>query len=290
MRWEPDPPLPTVPGIRHRFVEVGSIRFHVAEAGSGPTLLLLHGEPQHWYAWRHVIPAVSDAYRVVCPDLRGMGWTDAPASGYTKEQLTSDVLGVIDALGLTDLRVVGHDYGCIVGFLLALRAPHLVRGLVALNAFHPWLTPVGLLANGPREWYQVLTALPGLGPRVIRHPRFWPTLMAARLVRDDVWAPGELAHFAQHVSDPQRARGTSQLSRTLPLDVPQWWRRYRNVRLDTPTHMIVGRRDPLISPQMVRGLAAHTSRLSIEYLDDVGHWLPNECPDVVIRAIRRHLP
>src|SRR3954452_9879506 len=77
--------LPYVEGIAHRWVDAAGLRVHVAEAGDGPPLVLLHGWPQHWYAWRHVIPLLSPHYRVICPDLRGFGWTDAPAGGYDKE-------------------------------------------------------------------------------------------------------------------------------------------------------------------------------------------------------------
>ena len=75
-------PLPHVPGVAHRFVTVRGVRLHVAEAGSGDPVLLLHGFPQHWYAWRRVIPLLSGQYRLICPDWRGFGWSQAPAHGY----------------------------------------------------------------------------------------------------------------------------------------------------------------------------------------------------------------
>ncbi|MBJ7291840.1 alpha/beta fold hydrolase, partial [Williamsia sp.] len=106
-------PLPHVDGVEHQYVDAGPLRMHVAVAGpaDAPPLLLLHGWPQHWYLWRDVIPAVSDRYRVIAPDLRGFGWTDAPPGGYRKERLATDILALLDALGIDRVRLVGHDWG-----------------------------------------------------------------------------------------------------------------------------------------------------------------------------------
>jgi pimeloyl-ACP methyl ester carboxylesterase len=76
----PGPPLPPVEGVEHRFVRANGIRIHVAETGQGPPLMLLHGGPQHWYAWRHIIPELAGEFRLICPDLRGFGWSDVPAA------------------------------------------------------------------------------------------------------------------------------------------------------------------------------------------------------------------
>ena len=89
-----DRPLPELPGVEHRFVDAGGLRVHVAEAGSGDPLVLQHGWPQHWLAWSKLIPALAEDYRVICPDLRGLGWSDAPPEGYEKEQLASDLLAL----------------------------------------------------------------------------------------------------------------------------------------------------------------------------------------------------
>ncbi|HZG48918.1 MAG TPA: alpha/beta fold hydrolase, partial [Thermoleophilaceae bacterium] len=86
--------LPPVAGVTHRSVEVRGVRLHVAEAGEGPPLLLLHGWPQHWWCWRLVVPLLQDRYRLVMPDLRGHGWSGAPRDGYEKEQLATDLLGL----------------------------------------------------------------------------------------------------------------------------------------------------------------------------------------------------
>src|SRR5690554_3979194 len=96
--------LPHVAGVRHRFVDLPGLRMHVAEAGSGEPVLLLHGFPQHWWEWREVIPGLAERYHVIAPDLRGSGWTDAPHAGYWRDQLRDDVLALLDELGLERVR------------------------------------------------------------------------------------------------------------------------------------------------------------------------------------------
>ncbi|MGB0097898.1 MAG: alpha/beta fold hydrolase [Solirubrobacteraceae bacterium] len=90
---------PPLPGVQHRSVNAGGLRTHVALAGpeDAPPILLVHGWPQNWWAWRQVIPPLAEHFRVIAPDLRGHGWTEAPQSGYEKEQLASDLVAVLDA-------------------------------------------------------------------------------------------------------------------------------------------------------------------------------------------------
>ena len=105
--------MPHVDGVEHRFVDVNGLRMHVAEAGEGEPLVMLHGWPQHWYEWRHLIGPLSETRRVICPDLRGLGWTDAPPGGYEKENLASDVLALLDELGVDRFDLMGHDLSLI---------------------------------------------------------------------------------------------------------------------------------------------------------------------------------
>jgi hypothetical protein len=98
-----DRALPVLKGVEHHFVDLPGLRMHVAEAGSGRPLLLLHGFPQHWWEWRKVIPRLAEQFRVICPDLRGAGWTDAPRRGYTRDQLLADIVALLDTLGLPAL-------------------------------------------------------------------------------------------------------------------------------------------------------------------------------------------
>jgi pimeloyl-ACP methyl ester carboxylesterase len=111
---------------------------HVAEAGEGDPIVMLHGWPQHWYLWRDVIPLVAPHARVICPDLRGFGWSDVPSSDYDRETMARDVLALLDALELERVRLVGHDWGGWIGFLLCLNEPRRISRFVALSILPPW--------------------------------------------------------------------------------------------------------------------------------------------------------
>ena len=133
--------LAPVPGVRHRTVSAGAVDLHVAEAGDGPPLLLLHGWPQHWWSFRRLIPRLAERYRVIAPDLRGWGWSDAPPGDYAKATFAADVRALLDAEGLDRVRIVGHDWGGYAAFLLALQHPERVERVVALDIAPPWRTP-----------------------------------------------------------------------------------------------------------------------------------------------------
>ena len=170
-------PLPELPGVEHRFLDAGGVRLHVAEAGEGEPVVLLHGWPEHWWTWRHLIPGLAERYRVICPDLRGFGWSDAPRRGYEKEQFAADVAELLDSLGLHDVRLVGHDWGGVAGFILCVRRPDLVGRYLALNTGHLWPR---VERSGARKLhgvaYQWVVAAPGVSMRFgnVRHRRAAP--------------------------------------------------------------------------------------------------------------------
>src|SRR6185312_8599058 len=125
--------LPGVQGVSHRLVDVGDVSLHVAEAGAGEPLVLLHGWPQHWWCWRLLIPPLARSYRVIAPDLRGFGWSDAPAGDYAKATLAADIRALLDVEGLDRVSMIGHDWGGWAAFLLALESPERIARLLALE-------------------------------------------------------------------------------------------------------------------------------------------------------------
>ncbi|MGP3987763.1 alpha/beta fold hydrolase [Streptomyces sp. 3N207] len=122
----------------HRDVAANGARFHIAEMGEGPLVLLLHGFPQYWWAWRHQLPALADAgYRAVAMDLRGVGGSDRTPRGYDPANLALDVTGVIRSLGEPDAALVGHDLGGYLAWTAAVMRPKLIRRLVVASMPHP---------------------------------------------------------------------------------------------------------------------------------------------------------
>src|SRR5437660_6827727 len=119
-------PGASVPGITHRVVDARGLSMHIAEAGSGPLVLLLHGFPESWYSWRHQLAALAEAgYHAVAPDQRGYGQTDRPESveAYTTLHLVGDMVGLLDALGEEEAVIVGHDWGASVAWNATLMRP-----------------------------------------------------------------------------------------------------------------------------------------------------------------------
>ncbi|GAA3443528.1 alpha/beta fold hydrolase [Planomonospora venezuelensis] len=122
----------------HRSVHARGTRFHVVEAGEGPLVLLLHGFPQFWWSWRHQLVSLPAAgYRAVAVDLRGYGGSDKSPRGYDLPALAADAAGLVRALGETGATVVGHDWGGLVAWTMAVLDPKVVRRLVPVSAPHP---------------------------------------------------------------------------------------------------------------------------------------------------------
>jgi pimeloyl-ACP methyl ester carboxylesterase len=284
--------IPQLKGVEHRHVNARGLRMHVAETGDGPPVLLLHGWPQHWWCWRHVIPLLADRHRVIAVDLRGQGWTDAPAGGYEKDVLASDVLALLDALEIDSVRLIGHDWGGLVGFLLCLRAPARFERYLALNTGHPWPSadPRNLLSL-PRFAYQLPLSAPVAGPWLIRTQadRLIEHALRGNAVRKEAFTDEDLRIFAERLRDPARARASALLYRTFLLsDQAQIARgRHRSERLRTPTLMLHGTCDPVLRPHMLKGYEAHADDMRVELVADAGHFIAEDRPHLVAaRALR----
>jgi pimeloyl-ACP methyl ester carboxylesterase len=231
--------IPHVAGVEHEFVSAGGLRSHVALAGEGPPVLLLHGWPQHWYLWREVIPVVAPHARAIAPDFRGFGWSEVPEDGYDKVQLARDMIALLDELEIDTVTVAGHDWGGYVGFLLALEHPDRVTSLLAANILPPWPPPDrrGVL-DAWRFVYQPVLGTPGLGRRVGR-------ALARRGLADAGLSPDEIDAFASRL-EGERGVATEKLYRTFFFrELPVVARgRYSPADLRVPTTLVFGRRGP----------------------------------------------
>jgi pimeloyl-ACP methyl ester carboxylesterase len=281
--------LPHVDGVRHRFVGANGITFHVAEAGAGDeTVLLLHGWPQHWYEWRHLFAPLAERHRVIALDLRGFGWTDAPPTGYAKEEMATDVLAVLDALGIERLKLIGHDWGGWIGFLLCLRAPDRFDRFLALGVTHPWQSFGSGWRDLPRFWYQQLIIAPGLGYALHRSGGFIRLMLRGGTVDRTAIEAVALASFADNLAEPARARACVRVYRTFNTSeiLPLIRGRYAASRLHVPTHLVLGADDPVLTPRLVAGYESHADRMTTEFVPDCGHFIADERPQLVLDRAR----
>jgi pimeloyl-ACP methyl ester carboxylesterase len=113
----------------HHTAQVNGTRLHYVTAGEGPAVMLLHGWPQTWYEWRHVIDLLAGEYQVVAPDLRGFGYSGKPAAGYDAATMAADLAALAAHLDLRDVTVLGHDWGAVFGYVYAATNPGQVRAL-----------------------------------------------------------------------------------------------------------------------------------------------------------------
>jgi pimeloyl-ACP methyl ester carboxylesterase len=281
--------MPVVEGMSHRMVDVHGIQMHVAEAGSGPPVLLLHGWPQHWYAWRRVAPPLAGEHRVICADLRGFGWSDAPPGAYDKATLAQDVVGLLDTLERERVDLIAHDWGAWIGFILCLEHPERFAHYLALNMYTPWPDPPSLRAIPvlARLWYQVALATPMLGRGLIRRTSFVRRLITAGAVHP-AWTEAELEAFAAPLRAPARADASVHLYRTFLLrELPKFLGgQFRGRRLTVPTLLLHGTRDLAIDHRALGQWQSHADQMEVELREDSGHFIAEELPELVVARAR----
>jgi len=194
------------------------------------------------------------------------------------------LVGIMDALGLDRVRLIGHDWGGWVGFLLCLRQPDRIARFLALGILHPWQQlDLTLLRNLWRFGYQGIIASPLLGAWLVRHPGLIGRLMRWDSADREQWREQDLRWYTELLQDPARARASVLLYRTFLLReaLPVLRGRYRDARLQVPTLVLVGARDLTVPPSLLHGYEPYADAMAVEVVPEAGHFLPEECPALV---------
>jgi pimeloyl-ACP methyl ester carboxylesterase len=281
----------------HRNVGANGISLHVAEAGSGPLVVLVHGFPEFWWAWRHQLTALADSgLRVVAPDLRGYGGSDKPPRGYDALTVASDLAGLVRALGERDAVVVGHGWGGHLAWTLAAAHPTVVRRLVVLSAPHP-LRGASAWLRDPRQracsGYLARFQLPW-------HPERWLVADDARHVGDllRTWGAGD---FPDEQTD-RLCRDAMQILavphcaleyfrwavRSVPRSDGRRFRRTVRQPITAPTLQMHGERDGCVLVGTAQGSSRYVNAdYEWRLLPGVGHFPHEEAPAEVNDALIR---
>jgi pimeloyl-ACP methyl ester carboxylesterase len=289
--------LPALDGVEHRYVDLGDgVTIHVAAAGpaDGQAVMLVHGFPENWWEWHELIgPLAADGYRVLCPDLRGAGWSSAPRSRYTKNEMADDLAAVLDQLGATTVKLVAHDWGGPVAFIMMLRHPEKVTGFFGLNTSAPWVRrDLGMIRHVWRFWYQIPMSLPVIGPRLIADSKARYFRMLASWVGGGFSLPEEdVRMYVECMRQPGHAVAGSRWYRTFQTtEILRWARgEFDDARVDVPVRWLHGTGDPVITPHLLRGYTDHISDFELELVDGAGHWIVEQQPELVLDRVRAFL-
>ena len=271
--------------IRTRRVEANRLSFAVDEAGEGDTVaLLLHGFPECRASWRGQLPALAKlGWRAVAPDLRGYGDTSRPRGrkAYRIDRLVDDVEALFEALGARRRILIGHDWGGVLAWQVALRGRAGLDGLIILNAPHPavFRRAARTLEQRLRSWYVLfflLPVLPELHLTAARGARLANILKRASPGFSDAL----LQTLSRNIVRPGACTAMLDYYRenALPLISSAW---PEPEPLPTPTLMIWGEKDVALSLQLTEGNEAYVRDFTLRRLPGVSHWVQHEAPDQV---------
>lgn len=272
------PPLPEADGFEHAMIETPGLRTHVASIGHGDPVVMLHGFPEHWWQWRVIAPAIAaHGYRVICPDLRGSGWTEAADPRFGPESQVDDIEVVLDVLGVQRAHFVCHDMGAISGMQLSYRHPERVRTMVTLAV------PPGFMEFSPKvmrafeHMPKLLMHRPGRSLRYLFSPRYMARPLSEQAIE---------AYLRPH-QRPELEQAVRALYRGMVIAVS--FRLvggvYKRMRLHPSTLVVFGRSDWPFTEDTVRRVCRyhekHADRFELAFVDDAAHFITDDAPDAV---------
>lgn len=272
------PPLPKAPGFDHLVVETPGLKTHLAAIGEGEPVVLLHGFPQHWWQWHTIAPVIAaSGYRVLCPDLRGAGWTVSDDPRIARETRLRDLLALLDLLHIERAHLVSHDMGALTAMQLSYDHPERVRTAVQLCVPPGFMTFSPKVAPGFRHlprfiWHRPGSSLRGIfSEAYVAHPMSEATAEAhlAPMRRPEI--DGAVRPLTRGMILPEAVRLTRGV--------------YRRRRLTVPTLFAFGRRDRPWTQEnlerICRDPGRYADRVEFAYVDDAAHFMTDDAPGAV---------
>jgi pimeloyl-ACP methyl ester carboxylesterase len=286
----PDLPEGFADTFTSRYVDTGEVRLHAVIGGDGPPLLLVHGWPETWYAWRHLMPALAEQFEVIAVDQRGIGLSDKPAGGYDTGTQARDLIGLMDALGHEKFAVVGHDTGFAISYALAADHPERVErvALLEIPGSPGTVTAPPLFLPAPlndRLWHLGFNRIAGLNEQLVtgREDIFyrWEFDAAAKPLADDV-----IDYYVQTLSNPESLRGSFGWYRALDTTIAQDQER-KNRPLAMPVLAIGGERS--FGEHVGEAVRAVAPDAQSAVIPATGHFLAEESPAELLAELTRFL-
>jgi epoxide hydrolase 4 len=282
--------------IRHGYAQIGGVRLHYAERGSGGRLvILLHGFPECWYSWRHQLMALGEQYTVVAPDMRGYNLSDKPArvEDYKINLLVDDVLGLVRHFGEEKAAIVGHDWGASVSWAVAQTHPEYVWKLVALQVppMPVWLKNL-TLRQVLRNWYMLFFQLPRVPEWLmsVNDYAFVERIFKKTVARPGTFTDTDIAVYKKALRESGALTAAINYYRANVFPLFRKGKRKqeetRDGRIRVPTLFIYGEQDYAVLPETVRNVKSYIDAPYREVrIKHSAHWVQNEATEEVNAAL-----
>jgi pimeloyl-ACP methyl ester carboxylesterase len=275
-----------------RYVDTGEVRLHAVIGGAGPPLLLVHGWPQTWYAWRMLMPALARDFSVVAPDQRGIGLSDKPSGGYDTATLAGDMVALMDGLGHHRFAMYGTDVGMPIAYALAADHPDRLDRLVVSEAPLPGVSPSPPLFLPPllneRLWHLAFNQLPKVNEQLVtgREDIFFGAEFDASAGTNKLPADVVRYYIDTLATDADHLRGSFGFYRALPASSAQNEQR-KTRRLTLPVLAIGGAESSGEGPGNTMKLVADDVQTVV--LAGSGHWVAEQAPEELLAALTAFL-
>jgi pimeloyl-ACP methyl ester carboxylesterase len=274
-----------------RYIDTGDLRQHVVSGGQGPPLLLMHGWPQTWYAWRLVMPALARDFSVVAPDQRGIGLSSRPADGYDTGTLAGDLVALMDALGHRRFAMAGHDVGMWIGYALAADHPDRLDRLAVAETPLPGLSPSPPLFAPTRLnnalWHFAFNRLADVNDQLVtgREDIYFGWQFASKAAKK--LPDYAVRHYVDTLAaSPEALHASFAVYRALDTTIAQNQQR-KNQRLTLPVLAIGGQYS--LGEQVADTMKLGADDVQPLVVPGCAHWVPEETPDETLAALTAFL-
>jgi pimeloyl-ACP methyl ester carboxylesterase len=275
-----------------RYIDTGELRLHAVTGGDGPPLLLVHGWPQTWYAWRMLMPTLARDFTVITVDQRGIGLSDKPQDGYDTSTLARDLVALMEALGHRRFAMYGTDVGMPIAYALAADHPDRVARLVVSEAPLPGVSPSPPLFLPPllnaRLWHLAFNQLPKVNEQLVtgREDIFFGAEFDASAGTNKLPADVVKYYIDTLAASPDHLRGSFGFYRAIPTSIAQNEQR-KTRRLTLPVLAIGGAESSGEGPGTTMKLVADDVQTVV--LTGSGHWVAEQAPEQLLAALTKFL-
>src|SRR5437867_2232447 len=269
----------------HHTADVNGIQMHYVIGGHGDPVVLLHGWPKTWYEWRHVMPALARNYTVIAPDLRGLGESSKPITGYDGKTTAEDIHQLVTKLGFNDIFLVGHDFGVQVAYSYAAAHPNETKRLVILDVPVAGIGPGGNITG---LWWATFHQTPDV-PEALVHGK--EMMYLSWFFHNLAFNPAaitqaDIIEYVTHYSTPGGMRAGFEHYRAFPQDAIQN-QNYSKIKLTMPVLALGGGYIPtfggnITMPTVIYGMKILAQNVTGITVPNSGHFIPEEQPQFLI--------